>query len=66
MDRTDKKVFLLFILFTFMISLFSLEASAEKKIGILVFSDEVRYNETQQGILDQLTTRPVKKTRRYN
>ncbi len=30
------------------------EAMAEKRIGILIFSEEVRYNETQRGILDQL------------
>ncbi len=36
------------------LNLFSMEARAEKRIGILIFSEEVRYNEVQQGILAQL------------
>ena len=36
------------------IALFSSEARAERKIGILMFSEEVRYNEAVRGILDQL------------
>jgi putative ABC transport system substrate-binding protein len=30
------------------------DARAEKKIGVLLFSDEVRYQESRNGILDQL------------
>jgi putative ABC transport system substrate-binding protein len=37
-----------------MISLFIPEAWAEKRVGILTFSEEVRYTEVQKGILDQL------------
>lgn len=36
------------------VALFSIEAKAEKKIGILLFSKEVRYFESQKGITDQL------------
>ncbi len=36
------------------ITLFSVEARAEKRIGIFLFSEEVRYNEAKNGILDQL------------
>ena len=36
------------------VTLFSVEAGAEKRIGILTFSEEVRYYDTQEGIMDQL------------
>ncbi len=36
------------------VTLFSMEARAEKNIGILIFSEEVRYNESKNGIMDQL------------
>jgi len=39
------------ILITFM---FSTQASAEKKIGILLFSNEVRYAEAKKGFIDSL------------
>lgn len=36
------------------VTLFSVEARAEKNIGILMFSEEGRYTEAKNGILDQL------------
>ncbi len=36
------------------VALFSAEASARKRIGILTFSEEVRYNESRNGIIDRL------------
>ncbi len=36
------------------VTLFSVEADAETRIGILTFSEEVRYTDTQVGIIDQL------------
>ncbi len=49
-----KRVLSLFVVMAVMNILISVEARAEKRIGILIFSEEVRYNEVQQGILDQL------------
>jgi putative ABC transport system substrate-binding protein len=37
-----------------MMNLFSGVARAEKKIGVLMFSEEARYNEAARGILEQL------------
>jgi putative tryptophan/tyrosine transport system substrate-binding protein len=53
MNNIKKPIFI-FIVLVCMINVFSLEARAEKKIGILLFSEEVRYNETKMGIMDQL------------
>lgn len=36
------------------VTLFSVEARAEKRIGVLMFSEEARYNEAKKGIMDQL------------
>lgn len=36
------------------VTLFSVEARAEKRIGVLMFSEESRYNECKKGILDQM------------
>lgn len=45
---------LLFAILFLSVTLFFTEARAEKKIGVLIFSEEVRYNESKNGILDQL------------
>lgn len=42
------------LVMTLMSNLFSVEARAEMRIGVLLFSEEVRYNESQKGIMDQL------------
>ena len=49
-----KKSLFLSVAMTIMISLFSAEASAEKKIGILMFTEDIRYHESKNGIIDQL------------
>ena len=36
---------------------FSREARAERKIGILMFSEEARYNDAMNGITDRLKRR---------
>lgn len=36
------------------VALFSVEAWAERRVGILMFSEEIRYNEAARGILDKL------------
>jgi putative ABC transport system substrate-binding protein len=48
------KIFIVIAAVFSTITLFSAEADAEKRIGILTFSEEVRYNDTQKGIMDQL------------
>jgi putative ABC transport system substrate-binding protein len=50
-----QKLLSLFIMMAVMNILICVEARAEKRIGILTFSEEVRYSETQKGIIDQLT-----------
>jgi putative ABC transport system substrate-binding protein len=50
-----KKMLALVIMMSVMNILIFAEAKAEKRIGILTFSEEVRYSDTQKGILDQLT-----------
>jgi putative tryptophan/tyrosine transport system substrate-binding protein len=50
---TVNRLFLYVVLFLIVV-LFSVEARAEKKIGILSFSEEARFIEVQKGILDQL------------
>ncbi len=47
------KRFLFAILFL-SVTLFFTEARAEKKIGVLMFAEDVRYNESKNGILDEL------------
>ncbi len=51
--RTTKKLSVIAVFFL-AVTLFSTAAGAEKRIGILTFSEEVRYNDTQKGIMDQL------------
>jgi putative ABC transport system substrate-binding protein len=48
-----KKFYIIAIAFL-IVTLFSIDAKAEKKIGIFLFSKEVRYFESQKGIMDQL------------
>jgi len=44
-----------FIAVTFLLVVFfSPEAKAEKKIGVLMFSEETRYNEATRGIMDKM------------
>jgi putative ABC transport system substrate-binding protein len=54
MIRTSKWIFLIVIVFLF-VSIFSLEVRAEKRIGILMFSDEQRYTDAAKGMTDKLT-----------
>ena len=51
--RPGKRTLVLATVFLSAVS-FSLEAMAERKIGILMFSEEVRYNEAMTGITDRL------------
>src|SRR3990172_1390553 len=50
---TIRRLFL-FVALALMINLFSGEARAEKKIGVLMFSEETRYGEASKGMMDQL------------
>lgn len=50
----DIKRFITSILIFLLAVLFSVDATAEKKIGILMFSDEARYVEAAKGITDKL------------
>ena len=52
MNRT--KIVAIFIMLISMITLFSGEALAEKRIGVLMWSEEGRYVETWKGITEQL------------
>ncbi len=54
MNRIARRVLLSIVMTAFLISLFSVETRAEKRIGVLRFSEEARYNEAQKGIMDQL------------
>jgi putative ABC transport system substrate-binding protein len=54
MGRTILTKLLLFIALPLAVILFSAEAKAEKKIGILSFNTEERFLDVQKGILDQL------------
>jgi len=49
-----KKMIRVFVALVAMMNHFSGEARAEKKIGVLMFSEEARYNDAARGILDQL------------
>jgi putative ABC transport system substrate-binding protein len=51
--RPSKKFLVVAAVFLAAVS-FSREARAERKIGILIFSNEVRYNEAMTGITDRL------------
>ena len=48
-----KKSFITAVVFL-IAALFSVEARAEKRIGILMFSEESRYNEAAKGMMDKL------------
>jgi putative ABC transport system substrate-binding protein len=54
MSHITRRSLFLFVALFLIITLFSVEVRAEKRVGILIFSEEVRYNEAQKGILDQL------------
>jgi putative ABC transport system substrate-binding protein len=54
MDLIKLKRLFLFVVLALMMNLFSVEASAEKRIGVLLFSEEERYIESKNGIMDQL------------
>jgi putative ABC transport system substrate-binding protein len=49
------KIFIVIAAVFSTVTLFSAEADAGKRIGILTFSEEVRYSDTQKGIMDQLS-----------
>jgi len=50
---TGKKIFIIAASF-FVVIFLSFEVKAEKKVGILMFSEEARYNDATRGIIDQL------------
>jgi putative ABC transport system substrate-binding protein len=54
MSRIKMKWLYIFIVLVPLINLLSVEARAEKRIGVLMFGEEVRYHENKNGILDQL------------
>jgi putative ABC transport system substrate-binding protein len=49
-----KRSFSFFVVLAAMSILMSVDARAEKKVGVLSFGDEVRYSEAQKGMMDQL------------
>jgi putative tryptophan/tyrosine transport system substrate-binding protein len=51
--QINKKISGIIMVFL-IVTLFSVEAGAEKKIGIFTFAEETRFNEVQKGIVDQL------------
>lgn len=51
--RSIEKVIFWIVVFL-AVSLFSIEAKAEKRIGVLLFSDEARYMEATKGFTDRL------------
>lgn len=53
MDHINKSLFLS-VAISLIFSLFSVEAMAEKKIGILIFTEDSFYDESKRGIIDQL------------
>jgi putative ABC transport system substrate-binding protein len=54
MTQSRARVFLSVVAFFLIISLFPSAASAHKKIGVLASSEQTRYREALNGILDQL------------
>ena len=54
MNRITARGLFLFVAMSVMINALSVEARAEKRIGVLMFSEEVRYSEVRKGIMDQL------------
>lgn len=54
MTRYKITVLLLCIASALMINRFSVEASAEKKLGLLLWTEEARYTESRNGVLDQM------------
>jgi putative tryptophan/tyrosine transport system substrate-binding protein len=59
MRKIDKFI-AVFAMSLFMVSLYSVQALAEKKIGILMFSDETRYVEATKGFMDSLQNAGIK------
>jgi putative ABC transport system substrate-binding protein len=55
MNGTHKRWVCIGIALASLMHLIPVEARAEKKIGILLFSEEARYVDSQKGLLDQLT-----------
>ena len=51
--RTMKKICVSAVVFL-ILALFSIEAQAQRKIGVLMFSEEARYIEAEKGIRDKL------------
>lgn len=56
MDRVAIRLLFLSVAAVFMIGLFSVEARAEKRIGVLLWSEEPYYILGQKGIMEQLKT----------
>lgn len=54
MNRVKTKWPFMFLAAFFMIGLLSGEARGEKRIGILLFSEETRYKESASGVVEQL------------
>jgi len=54
MSRIPVRRLLLLAGLSFVINLISVEAGAEKRIGILKYTEEARFVESQKGIMDQL------------
>ncbi len=54
MNRIAAEGLFLFVAMSVTINPLSAEARAEKKIGVLIFTEDVRYNESKNGIMDQL------------
>ena len=54
MNHVILKKLLFFAVLFLLATLFSMEARAEKRIGVLLFSEEKRYHETVKGIMDEL------------
>ena len=52
--RTMSKLLTGFVMICMVIGTVAADARAEKKIAVFLFSDEVRYQESRNGILDQL------------
>ena len=57
MNFAAQRLFCLLLVLTSSLNPMAGEATAEKRIGVLIFSEEVRYNEAQKGIVDELRER---------
>lgn len=54
MNRIVRRIFIFTVVFFGIITLFSQEAEAEKKIGVLIWTKENHYSETIKGLMEQL------------